>query len=210
MTNYREILRLHSQGLSQRSIAASCDCGKTTVQRTVTRADERGLKWPLPSDMTDERLKQLLSSPGEAQSIYKEPDYEQIHSDLAKSGVTLSLLWNEYCSKCRQAGEIPFMYTQFCKRYREYAIIHKATMHIERKPGEQLEVDWAGKTMALTDNITGAPIPVYVFVATLPYSGYSYVEAFLNRNQANWIAAHVNAYRHFNGTTRILVPDNRR
>jgi len=208
MTNYREILRLHSQGLSQRSIAASCDCGKTTVQRTVARADEIGLKWPLPPDMTDERLKQLLSSPEEVQSIYKEPDYEQVHRELAKSGVTLSLLWNEYCARCRQAGEIPFMYTQFCKRYREYAVIHKATMHIERKPGEQLEVDWAGKTMTLTDNITGAPIPVYVFVATLPYSGYSYVEAFLTRNQENWIAAHVNAYRYFNGTTRILVSDN--
>ena len=27
MTSYREILRLHSQGLSQRSIAASCEYG---------------------------------------------------------------------------------------------------------------------------------------------------------------------------------------
>jgi len=208
MTNYREILRLHSQGLSQRSIAASCDCGKSTVQRTVTRAEELGLKWPLPSGMTDEQLKQFLSSPTEAHNIYKEPNYEQVHRELTKNGVTLSLLWNEYCAKCRQNGETPFMYTQFCKRYREYAVIHKATMHIERKPGVQLEVDWAGQTMTLTDNITGTDIPAYVFVATLPYSGYSYVEAFLSRNQDNWIAAHVNAYRHFGGVTQILIPDN--
>jgi transposase len=45
-------------------------------------------------------------------------------------------------------------------------------------------------------------------VATLSYSGYAYVEAFLSRNQENWIAAHVNAYRFFGGATRILVPDN--
>jgi transposase len=208
MTNYREILRLHSQGLSQRSIAASCDCGKTTVQKTVNRADELGIVWPLPKDMTNERLKQLLAVPGESQSVYKEPDYERVHRELAKSGVTLSLLWNEYSAECRQNGEVPFMYTQFCKRYREYAVVHKATMHIERKPGEQMEVDWAGQTMELTDNITGAAIPAYIFVATLPYSGFTYVEAFLSRNQESWIAAHVNAYRHFGGVTRILVPDN--
>jgi len=152
MTNYREILRLYSQGLSQRSIAASCECGKTTVQRTLIRAQERGLVWPLPPDMTNEKLCQLLSPSSEAQTGYKEPDFERIHLDLAKSGVTLSLLWNEYSAKCRQNGEIPFMYTQFCKLYREYAVINKATMHIERKPGEKMEVDWAGQPMELTDN----------------------------------------------------------
>ena len=42
----------------------------------------------------------------------------------------------------------------------------------------------------------------------VPYSGYAYVEAFLSMNSENWIAAHVNAYNHFNGSTRMLVPDN--
>jgi transposase len=208
MTNYREILRLHSQGLSQRSIAASCDCGKSTVQRTVTRAQERGITWPLPSSVTDEQLRQMLSESGESQSGYKEPDFERIHRELSKSGVTLSLLWNEYSTECRKNGDIPFMYTQFCKRYREYAVIHKATMHIERKPGEQMEVDWAGATMEISDNLTGGSIPAYIFVAVLPYSGYAYVEAFLSRNSENWIAAHANAYRHFGGSTRVLIPDN--
>jgi transposase len=208
MTNYREILRLHSQGHSQRSIAASCDCGKSTVQRTITRAAERGITWPLSSEITDEILKRLLSPPAEPSGSYREPDYEYVHSELAKSGVTLSLLWNEYSAECRKNGEIPFMYSQFCKRYREYAVVHKATMHIERKPGEQMEVDWAGTTMEIADNLTGEIIPAYIFVAVLPYSGYAYVEAFLSRNQENWIAAHVNAYGHFGGSTRILIPDN--
>ena len=57
-------------------------------------------------------------------------------------------------------------------------------------------------------NLTGEIIPAYIFVATLNYSGYAYVEAFLSRNQENWIAAHVNTYRFFGGSTRILVPDN--
>ena len=34
----------------------------------------------------------------------------------------------------------------------------------------------AGDTAAVIDTDTGEIIPAYVFVATLPYSGYSYVE----------------------------------
>ena len=40
MTNYREILRLYSQGISQRSIAAGCECSRNTVSKVITRAKE--------------------------------------------------------------------------------------------------------------------------------------------------------------------------
>ena len=127
---------------------------------------------------------------------------------MAKSGVTLQLLWFEYCDKCRDAGEIPYQLTQFKKYYRDYVVKTKATMHINRKPGEIMEVDWAGQTAKLIDTDTGEEIDAYVFVAALPYSGYAYVEAFLSQKQDAWIAAHVNAYGFFGGVTRILVPDN--
>lgn len=103
------------------------------------------------------------------QSSRKQPDCEYIHKEMAKSGVTLSLLWNEYCEQCRFSKQIPFMYTQFCKTYRDYANITKATMHIKRKPGEMLEVDWAGNTAAIIDNTTGDIIDAYVFVASLSW-----------------------------------------
>ena len=47
MTNYREILRLHSQGISQRSIAASCACSRNTVAKVLNRAQELDVAWPL-------------------------------------------------------------------------------------------------------------------------------------------------------------------
>ena len=211
MTNYREILRLYSQGLSQRSIAVSCGCGKSTVQRAVSYAKEQGLTFPLTSELTNEQLRKHIhryDTQNESTKGYKEPDYTYIHNEMTKSGVTLSLLWNEYCAQCRQNDEIPYMYSAFCKHYRNYMLQTKATMLIERKPGEQMEVDWAGQTMQVVDNITGEIYPAYIFVSVLSYSGYAYVEAFLSRNQANWIMAHVNAYCHYGGATRILVPDN--
>jgi len=40
MTNYREILRLISQGISQRSIAVSCECSRNTVASVVKQSEE--------------------------------------------------------------------------------------------------------------------------------------------------------------------------
>ena len=71
-----------------------------------------------------------------------------------------------------------------------------------------MQVDWAGDTAAVIDTDTGEIIPAYVFVATLPYSGYNYVEAFFSMNQELWTAAHVNAYKYFGGVTRIIQCDN--
>jgi transposase len=136
------------------------------------------------------------------------PDYEYVHKEMLKSGVTLQLLWFEYCDKCRRDSEIPYQLTQFKKYYRDYVVTNKATMRISRKPGETLEVDWAGATAEIIDTDTGEVIDAYIFVAALPYSGYSYVEAFLNQKQDSWITAHINAYSFFGGVTQILVPDN--
>ena len=208
MTNYREILRLRSLGLNHSQIAESMGIARQTVVTSLRRAASKGLDWQATESLSDSELSAKLFPPLGVGLGYKIPDYEFIHRELAKSGVTLQLLWFEYCDKCRDAGEIPYQLTQFKKYYRDYVVKTKATMHINRKPGEIMEVDWAGQTAKLIDTDTGEEIDAYVFVAALPYSGYAYVEAFLSQKQDAWIAAHVNAYGFFGGVTRILVPDN--
>lgn len=208
MTNYREILRLRSLGINHSQIAESMGIARQTVVTSLRRAASQGLDWQAAESLSDSELSTKLFPPVDVGLGYKMPDYEFIHRELAKSGVTLQLLWFEYCDKCRDAGEIPYQLTQFKKYYRDYVVKTKATMHINRKPGEIMEVDWAGQTAKLIDTDTGEEIDAYVFVAALPYSGYAYVEAFLSQKQDAWIAAHVNAYGFFGGVTRILVPDN--
>lgn len=127
---------------------------------------------------------------------------------MAKPSVTLTLLWSEYFIQAENEGQIPYQYTQFCDNYRSFARKTKATMRIKQTPGELLEVDWAGKTLNVYDDITGEVSPAYVFVASLPCSLYRYAEAFLSMKSENWLSAHINAYRFFGGSTRILVPDN--
>jgi transposase len=81
-------------------------------------------------------------------------------------------------------------------------------LRIRRKPGEILEVDWAGSTAFIIDRDTGEKVKAYVFVATLPCSQFSYAEATLSMDLQSWITAHNNAYKYFGGSTQIVVPDN--
>ena len=208
MTSYREILRVTDLGFNHSQIASGMGISRQTVVTTLQRAHAKGLKFRDTAELSERELESRLYPPEESKPGYKMPDYDLVHREMAKPGVTLQLLWYEYSDRCREANEIPYQLTQFKKYYREYVVKSKATMHIHRKPGEIMEVDWAGQTAELVDSDTGEIIPAYVFVSALPYSGYSYVEAFLSQDQEAWIAAHVNAYSFFGGVTRILVPDN--
>lgn len=58
MTPYRQILRLHSQGISRRNFTASCACSRNTVAKVLESAAELGMTWPLENEQTDEELRQ--------------------------------------------------------------------------------------------------------------------------------------------------------
>ena len=118
MTSYREILRLHSSGISQRSIATAVGCSRNTVARVLGRADQLKLPWPLPAGTTDKELEtRLFPKVPTPTSLHRQPDLEHVHKEMLKAGVTLRLLWIEYCTACRLSKEQPLMYSQFCHRY---------------------------------------------------------------------------------------------
>ncbi len=208
MTDYREILRLSALGFSKQSIADVCRCARNTVRSVLSAAELHGVSWQSCQTLTNEKVKEKLYPKQSCGPQYRMPDYENVHKQMQKSGVTLKLLWLEYCEECRANDEIPYQSTQFNKYYADYIHKTKATMHLEHKPGETMQVDWAGERMGIIDTDTGEVIPVYVFVAVLPYSGYAYAEGFFDQKQDAWIRAHVHAYTFFGGVTRILTPDN--
>lgn len=210
MTNYREILRLLSLGISMRDIAKSVPCSRNTVSSVSERAKQAGLSWPLPPDLTERDLEKLLYpklSVAE-ESDRAKPDFEYMRQELRKNGVTKKLLWLEYLENCKLTGEKPLMYSQFCNVYQQDEMQHRATMHLTHKPGEQIEVDWAGDPATYIDPDTGEILKASVFVGVLSYSHYAYAEAFRNEKQPSWITAHVHMYEYFGGVTKILIPDN--
>ena len=209
MTDYRNILRLHSQGHSQRSMERELNCSRHTISEVLVQAATAGLTWPLEDDVTNEDIQETLF-PGRYAyaSPYTVPDYQYIHEELAKKGVTLTLLWEEYCEKVRATGGVPYMYTQFCEKYRRWARVTKATMRISHKPGDAMQVDWAGDPLYITDPTTGELEPTYIVVAVLPCSWYTYTEACSDMKLESWLLCHVHAFSFFGGVPRLLIPDN--
>ena len=143
-----------------------------------------------------------------AASPYTVPDYERIHRELARTGVTLTLLWSEYCVKVRDTGGVPYMYTQFCEKYRRWARVTKATMRITHKPVDAMQVDWAGDPLYITDPVTGEENPAFIFVAVLRCSWKTYAEPRSDMKSENCLLCHVHTYHYYGGVPRLLIPDN--
>ena len=211
MVKYREILRLHAMGVSMRNISFSCRCSKTTVKNVVDRAKAAGLEWPLPEEMGDAAIRATLYPPKTASdSLKAEIDHEHVAAEMGRPGVTMTVLWGEYCERALASGREPYMYSAFCQKHREWAAANKVAMHIERKPAQEMQVDYVGDTMEVLDIDTGEVLKVYVFVACLPYSGRLYAEGSFDMKEESWVEAHVHAFSFYGGTVPIIVPDNLR
>ena len=209
MIHYRKILELHDEGISLRGITASTGNSRQKVTEVINLAEKKGLVCPLEDEMTDKWIEEFLFPEKTLEASGRQPlNFDYIHEELAKPNVTLSLLHHEYEAECRANQRIPYSYRSFLRHYSSYADKYKATLRIRRKPGEIMEVDWAGSTSFIIDRDTGEKIKAYVFVATLPCSQFSYAEATLSMDSRSWITAHNNAYKYFGGSTQIVVPDN--
>lgn len=205
MTKYREIIRLRSLNFSERNIALSCSVSRNTVSKVLKKTDEMNISWPLDETMTDDALEHILFPKEKSATNKRMPDYAYIRKELLRNGVSKKLLWSEYCEDCRMAGEEPLMYSQFCYYIQQDEQKRRATMHIPRNPGEQVEVDWAGDPAHIIDPDTGEITEAWLFVGVMTYSMYAYVEAFINEKQKAWITAHVHMYEYFGGAAKILV-----
>lgn len=205
----REVLRLLESGMSRNAIARSQGMSKHSVQAVSEAAEAAGIGWAEAEGMSDaEVYAALFPEKVRDRDVYPDPDWERVHRELARVGVTLKRLHEEYRDEQRSKGE-PFMsYDRFCKRYREFTVRRQVVSRVGHRAGRMLEVDWAGPTMALVDPATGEVSKVFLFVACLPFSRLSYVEPTLDMRQDTWLRCHVHAFAYIGGSTPRIVPVN--
>lgn len=207
--NIKLILELSSRGLSRNRIASEKHMSKRSVSTVLNRAAELGLTYADIQHMDNTDLyRKFFPDKYTSEALYVLPDYDYVHKELSRVGVTLKLLWNEYHSKCLQSDQIAVGYTKFCDDYRKYINTNNLTNHLTHKPGMVAEVDWSGSTMRIVIEHTGEILPVYLFVATLPYSQYSFVEPCLNMKEDTWLMCHIKMFEFFGGVTSRVVCDN--
>ena len=207
MRKIAEVLRLKWEcGLSNRAVARRCSISHSTVAEYLRRAQEAGLSWPLPADLGEDTLFELLfptASPSGTR-IIPCPDWPMVRTELRKKNVTLRLLWVEY----REVHADGYGYSQFCALYREWAKRLKPTMRLSHKAGEKVFVDYAGQTVPIVDPDTGEVRNAQVFISVLGASNYTYVEAHWRQDLPSWIGAHVRMFAFLGGVPEIVVPDN--
>lgn len=205
----KKVLELREKGMSVREIERTRHISHHTVKEVCDRARDAGLTWDAARLLgEDEVAKALFPEEAEADEAVGKPDFDEVHRQLAGVGVTLKLLWQEYCDSCREAGKAAISYTTFTREYGRYVTARNVTSHLEHRPGEAMEVDWSGPTMQLVDPVTGEVTKAYLFVAVLPYSQYTYVEATSDMRQDTWLMCHVHAFDFFGGVAVRLVCDN--
>ena len=196
-------------GVSVRNTAFSCRCSTATVRAVTTRAKAHGLEWPLPEEMNDAAIRAVIYPAKERSDMSKaEIDHPRIDKEMNRPGMTMLTLWREYCEDALASGMEPYLYSAFCQKHRAWAAANKVSMRIERKPAQEMQVDYVGDTMEVLDADTGEARKVYVFVACLPYSGEMFAEGAYNMRAESWVEAHVHAFAFFGGSVPIVVPDN--
>jgi transposase len=208
MRKIGEVLRLKWEcELSNRAIARSCRISHSTVSEYLRRAENAGLRWPLPATLSEEGLYTLLF-PEKSQVAVPAgkalPDWEMVRKELKKRNVTLRLLWEEY----REDHPAGYGYSQFCELYRRYVRKLDPPMRQNHKAGEKLFVDYAGDSVPITNPETGEIWQAQIFVAVQGASSYTYAEAQPSQALVYWVGGHVRAQLFFGGVNQIIVPDN--
>jgi hypothetical protein len=111
--------------------------------------------------------------------------FEGVNKARNHPGFTLLHHFQEYV----QLAKDPYGYTQFLEHYRRKYAKEKGFMKLEHDPGKEMFIDYAGKKLYIVDKETGEIIPVEVFVAILPNSQYTYVEACLSQKEGTLLLA---------------------
>ena len=203
----KQIINLHGDGVSNRGIASLLSLNRNTINHYVRlfKSSDLSLKELLALD--NARLEELFSS---KTTIDNErfstlmSFFETMRNERHHPGFTLQYHYELYRGQTRE----PYSYTQFTTHYQRKYKQTKGSMKLDHQAGKELYVDFAGKKLEVVDPSSGELTKVEVFVATLPFSQYTYVEACKSQKREDFIQCLGNALRYFGGVPLAIVSDN--
>ena len=137
-----EVIRLSEMGLTQREVAASIKCGKTTVGEVRKRCQHADLTYATAKEMSSAEIKSLLYPAAGDRPSKAAPDWESVHKWL-KGGKrrNLQFAWENY----RIGDPAGLGYSQFCRQYKAWkdSTGKSVTMVLDHEPGKEMFIDWA-------------------------------------------------------------------
>jgi transposase len=208
MSRIRQILRLYTQGQSNKKISELTCSSRNTVKKYIHKFIHEHLTYDTISRMSDHELDLLF---GYTEPAVRDKRFEQLQSllpemekQMKRKGMTITLIWEQY----RVTYPAGYAITQFYKYYRHFIKRAQPVMHIEHKAGDKLYIDFAGDKLTIVDPQTGEVKEVEVFVAILGCSQLTYVEAVYSQKKEDLVKVCENALHYFGGVPAAIVPDN--
>ena len=209
MSQVKQLLRMHGQGVGIRTIAKRLGISRNTVKSYLTKVGICNKSLDELLAMDDPELERFFFA---GHLSHKERDRYSVivkllpnyAKELTKTGVTRQLLWEEYI----EAYPTGYSHTQFCYHLQQYLKNSKPSMVLTHKPAERLFVDFAGKKLSCIDPDTGEVTPYQVFVACLPYSDYSFAIAVPSQKSVDFIHCLQECLAHLEGVPKTIVTDN--
>ena len=203
----KQIISLHNDGLSNRQISKLLDISRNTVNNYLKLFKACDHEFDELLKMENIQLKELFTSHTTIKNDRFEKlmlYFDKVNQGRNHPGFTFQFHYNEYKQEVAQ----PYSYTQFMEHYkRKYSKI-KGSMKLEHEAGKEVYIDYAGKKLHIINKETGVLIPVEVFVALLPNSQYTYVEASVSQKREDMITSMGNALSYFGGVPKAIVSDN--
>lgn len=208
MSKVRKVIRLHHKGESKLFISKYLSLSRNTVKKYIALYRMLDMGIEDIEKKSDAELEQLFStSQPEALSPKHQAVYDffpYMERQMKKEGATKHQLWREYYQKHHDGLRV----SQFCNLYRQWSRKVNPVMHMNHKAGDKMFVDYAGKTLSITDPETGEIREVQFFVAILGASQYTYAEASVSQKKEDFIVSVENALHFYGGVPAAIVPDN--
>lgn len=209
MDKIRRIVQLRSEKESKLKISRAVGIHRTILDKYLVRLEFTGKSYKELLGFTDEALASIVYSEvnthqPDSRLLYLQKQFKYYTEQLRIPGVTRRILWEEY----KASNPDGYGYTQFCEHFARYNKRNKATMRLTHRPGEYLQVDFAGKPLHIVDRETGEIIPCPVLVCVLPFSSYPYVEALPSAKQEHLFNALNRCMWYLGGVPRNVLSDN--
>lgn len=191
--------------MSNRQIGLSTSLSKTTVRRYRTLADIKKLVWNDVRQLDAEQTHMLFNPPPPSLTRKRVPDFEKLHERLQTRGMTLQLLWEEYCAE--NPGD-SLCYSHLAAKMQHYRKCLPSVMRQSHVAGERAFTDYSGKIPRYFDVRTGKFVPVQLFVGVLPASSLMFALCTPSQTVPDFIQANVAMLHYFGGLPQILRSDN--
>ena len=203
----RQLLHLKIRGESNRSISRLLGIHRNTINEYVRQLKATGQTFEALQQLDDCSLEGFF--PGV--STTDKDRYQTLSSyfpyfrkELKKIGCTRLTLWQEYLNRHPDG----YRSSQFNEHLNRWLTTVDGSGKLVHKAADKLYVDYAGKKLFYVDPATAEQIEVEVFVATLPCSGYTYVEATRSQKREDFIDSMNNCLTFMGGVSRSIVVDN--